>query len=46
MIPSPPPENYTTAIKCCIGNLPDNKTFENLLMNTKPTITFIIKSGF
>ena len=47
MISSPPsPENYTTAIKFCIGNLPDNKTFENLLMNTKQIITFITKSGF
>ena len=29
-----------------IVNLPDNKIFENLLMNTKQIITFITKSGF
>ena len=46
MIFCPPlSENYTTAMKFCVGNLPD-KTFENLLMNTKQIITFITKSCF
>ena len=39
MISPHPPENYTTAIKFYIGNLPDNKTFQNLLMNTKQILT-------
>ena len=47
MIFRPPyPENYTTALKFCISNLLDNKTFENLLMSTKQIIIFITKSCF
>ena len=45
--PPPPPGKLHYHYKVLhLGNLPDNKTFENLLLNTKQIITFITKSGY